>query len=446
MKFRQMWFLAMIAIGVSTVHAAESLDPVAPQIVVTFTDRSLLRSEFGQPGGYYAPSADYVTSDWSRRVTETLARDYALVTATQWPILALGVHCVVFEVPKAQDVDVLIAKIASDTRVASVQRMNTFHVMNGDPYRPLQANLTSLSVNEAHRWAQGRNVTVAVVDTGIDANHPDLRGRVLSTTDLVTPGQPTSAADIHGTAVAGIIAAAADNGEGIVGVAPQASVVGLKACWPLQRDLAAAECNSLTLARGLSAVLKLKPQILNLSLTGPHDPLLSALLKLIIAQGIVVVAAEPADQSSGFPVDVEQVIRVNPSQSPLLDGPEVVGAPGTKVLTTFPGASYSFVNGSSFAAAHVSGVVALMKELKPDLTIAEIQTILQESSRDAPTSRTAEQQHASVSACAAVARLSSEVSCDPTTVIERATLYRHPATGLSAPPSQAASLVEPKTI
>lgn len=117
-------------------------------------------------------------------------------------------------------------------------------------------------------------MTVSVIDAGIDARHPDLQGQLLDNRNYAAP----DAAEIHGTAVAGIIAALANNGQGIVGIAPNAKLIGLKARWPTEANGADAVCDSLSLAQALNTAIQLRPRILNLSLTGPADPLLTTAL------------------------------------------------------------------------------------------------------------------------------------------------------------------------
>ena len=427
-SFAAIFFLtACLTSGLARAQAAtpDQATQATQQIVVTFRDRSLARTDFGRPGQQYAPTAGYGNSQWSARLTAVLAQDYHLMVATEWPIAALGVYCVVFEMTDRRDVEALMATIAADKRVDSVQKMNTFQVMSSDPYLPLQTNLLALDMRGLHRWTQGRNVTVAVVDTGIDTDHPDLRGQVTYTQDLVSLGLVSNQTDIHGTAVAGLIAASAENGEGITGVAPQARLVGLKACRQIAPDSPAAECNSLTLARALSAVLEIKPQVLNLSLGGPRDPLLSALLELVLQQGVVVVAAEPPPSNTprGFPTDNPAVIRVSSSATGLASDADVLVAPGTEVLTTFPGGAYRFANGSSFAAAQVSGIAALLKELQPKISGAEIHDLLRASGHAnsvVDTSASAIVTSSNVDACAAAARISDTITCEAAASLNRA--------------------------
>jgi subtilisin family serine protease len=168
-------------------------------------------------------------------------------------------------------------------------------------------------------------------------------------------------AEHHGTAVAGIIAARADNQVGIAGVAPLAQVLALRACW--QVSPAETLCTSLSLALALNAAIERDANIINLSLGGPADRLLQRLIEVALARGIAVVAAMDRQASGGgFPAALPGVIAV--ADAPLPKGARAVGAPGTDILTTLPGSRWGTVSGASYAAAHVSGLLALIMDAR----------------------------------------------------------------------------------
>ena len=99
---------------------------------------------------------------------------------------------------------------------------------------------------------------VAIIDTGIDFNHPDLAGQIVARRNFVDSDDAAFRLDRHGTAVAGVIAALADNHLGIVGIAPDSRLIALKACWQARATLAAATCNSFTLAQALQSAIDLR--------------------------------------------------------------------------------------------------------------------------------------------------------------------------------------------
>ena len=113
----------------------------------------------------------------------------------------------------------------------------------------------------------------------------------------------TAASYRHGTAMAGLIAAVANNHIGIVGIAPLAQLEVFEACWQLQPDSDEAVCNTFTLAKALAAALDSGIQLINMSIAGPSDPLLSALIEAAMKRGVTFVgaAAEPAD---AFPTGI----------------------------------------------------------------------------------------------------------------------------------------------
>ncbi len=121
-------------------------------------------------------------------------------------------------------------------------------------------------------------------------------------------------ADRHGTQVAGLIAAAANNGIGIVGVAPDVRLLALKACWQPSAT-SAGRCNSFTIAQAIADALTARAQVINLSLVGPSDPLLEALIAKAVSTGIIVVGAVSNDARLGFPAKLPDVLPVAESES-----------------------------------------------------------------------------------------------------------------------------------
>jgi subtilisin family serine protease len=245
-------------------------------------------------------------------------------------------------------------------------------------------------------------VTIAVIDTGVDTAHPELAGRIKLTRNFVDDDAQRFQMDRHGTAVAGVIAALTNNGQGIVGVAPAADLLALKACWQ-ERLEAPAVCNTLTLAEALAFAIERRSRIINLSLTGPSDPLLSRLVGRALNQGILVLGASAPRSSAltvastsldeGFPLGVPGVIAVADADSgaprakeistsvPAVPRPEsprpILAAPGREVLTLAPGGRYDYVSGSSISTAMVTGVVALLLERNQRLQGDEVRTLLE---------------------------------------------------------------------
>ncbi|HEX5049670.1 MAG TPA: S8 family serine peptidase [Gammaproteobacteria bacterium] len=361
------------------------------------------------------PSQRYVQRRYGptpsvERILTQIAREHRLNRVDGWPIQSLEVYCEVLEVPDERRLDEVIAALQADPRVDLVQPMNMFSTQStryDDPYADLQAGAIEMGVEEAHQLATGRGVSIAIIDSAVDTSHPDLRASVRIARDLVTTRGGARSGEVHGTAVAGVIASAMNNREGIYGVAPDVSIAALRACWAVEANSLAAQCSSFSLARALEMALTLKPNVINLSLAGPSDPLLSRLLDEAIARGIIVVAAQPAsdDAAMQFPASHPKVLAAHSAtDSGAALSPYRLGAPATEVLTTMPGATYAFLSGNSLAAANMTGVIALLMERDPKLDSEQIGAILLDS-----TTRT--HGRASINACRALEEQSGRQLC-----------------------------------
>ena len=358
-------------------------------------------------------------SRWAE-VRRLLARTYGLREVGAFPLESLGVQCVVYQVPADLPLDRALAELGADPRVESAQPNQVFEGLaasHDDPYAAMQYGPRAIHATEAHRWATGKGVRVGVVDTGVDTNHPDLHPRVVATASFVHGGVQSFGYDRHGTAVAGVIAAVADNHIGIFGVAPDAEIVAAKACWQRRSEDLAARCSSWSLAKAVDYAIAGRVRVLNLSLGGPPDALLGRLITGAADRGIVVVAAVLDASHPGFPASLDTVmavVAIGPDgEAPLSQSAPHAGllaAPGVDVLTTAPHGGYDFRSGSSLAAAHVSGIAALLLQRQPGLTPAAVREILVATAR--PVGGTgAEPRAARVDACAALARLVGEPGC-----------------------------------
>jgi subtilisin family serine protease len=269
-------------------------------------------------------------------------------------------------------------------------------------YSELQHSAVSLELEAAHRWSRGEGASVVIVDTGADIAHPEIRAQVKAHRNFVDESATDFIADAHGTAIAGIIGASADDGTGVVGVAPSAAITVLKACWYASRQQPAV-CNSFTLARALSFAIESDAQVINLSLSGPEDPLLTRLVAAAVDSGQIVIAAAPAAASGAtFPAELPGVIVVDAAETTAPDHGVSVRAPGSDILVLVPGGEFGFANGSSLSAAHVSGVVALLVSSHPRLSRDAVSALL--ISAEDPDSR-------SISACRALALLMDREGC-----------------------------------
>jgi subtilisin family serine protease len=357
------------------------------------------------PRGYDMVSA-YAPTDHARQVMRELETEYTLREVSAWPIESLHMHCAVLEIPAGADRDALLSKLSQDHRVALTQPVQTFAMRTdpkhadpyNDPYVGLQRGFSEMDVADAHPYSLGAGVKVALIDTGVDVNHPDLRGSVDAASNFVDADDQQFRRDRHGTEMAGVIAAVANNREGIVGIAPGARLLVYKACWQERAGADAAHCNSFTLAKALSAAFDAHAQIINMSLAGPDDPLLDDLIRVGLRRGVLIVGA--ADAQGGGLLHQPGVIEVASAEAPGAIDTALL-APGQEILTLLPGGHYDFASGASIATAQVSGVVALMLARSPTLSAGNAYQVLRDTSLPANSDVGAKR----VNACAALVTL-----------------------------------------
>jgi hypothetical protein len=371
----------------------------------------------------YAGAVSYGPSEVARQTMRSLETEYGVHEVSAWPIAPLHMHCAVLEVPAGVNRDTLLAAMAHDGRVKLAQPLQSFETRTeatrtegyNDPYVELQRGFQQMDVAGAHPWSRGEGVKVAIIDTGADTEHVDLRANVVAAVNFVDSDDKQFQRDRHGTEVAGVIAAVANNGEGIVGIAPSARLLLLKACWQVQAGADAARCNSFTLARALVAALDAHAQIVNLSLAGPPDPLLSGLIREGLRRGVLFVGAAPHDTGETGEGLLHQpgVIEVA-SAGNQPESSSVLYAPGREILTLLPGGHYDFASGDSIATAQVSGVLALLLAKKSALSAADAYRVLRNTSaRPLDPSGHPSDDGALVDACAAVVSLVGQGSCSP---------------------------------
>lgn len=281
-----------------------------------------------------------------------------------------------------------------------------------------QYGLERLRAGVAQVSAKGAGVLTAVIDSGVDGKHRELAGAVAQAIDVTQAGAGGAPADAHGTAIAGIIAAR----DQMSGVAPGAQLVAIRAFAPAAGktpgEKAAASSrgahgSSLTVILALEAAAQAKARVVNMSFAGPRDPLLSKALAAAAGKGMILIAAvgnDGPEAPPAWPAADPNVIAVTATDASdqrvavTSRGPHVaVAAPGADIIGPTPGNAYQFSTGSSMAAAHVTGAVALLLETNPALTPSEARKILTETAKDlGPAGRDADTGAGLVDAGAAV--------------------------------------------
>ncbi|WP_200302801.1 type VII secretion-associated serine protease mycosin [Streptomyces adelaidensis] len=278
---------------------------------------------------------------------------------------------------------------------------------HADGIRDQQWALDAMYTQEAWRTTKGAGITVAVLDTGVDDEHPDLAGNVLPTKDMVGFGASRGdrAWARHGTAMAGIIAGhghGVNDGDGVLGIAPEAKILPVRVILE-DGDSARAKARSTrgnALAEGIRWAADQGADVINLSLgddseSAHPEPSEDAAVQYALEKGSIVVASagnggEKGDHIS-YPAAYPGVIAVaavdeNGTRAAFSTRRwyATVSAPGVDVVIADPDRKYYEGWGTSAAAAFVSGAVALIEAAHPGLTPAQVKRLLEDTARNAP--------------------------------------------------------------
>lgn len=284
------------------------------------------------------------------------------------------------------------AKLLHDPSIAQVDFSYISHALtlpNDPQWNARQSSyLAPLRLDRAWDLSKGAGVTVAVVDTGTDLDHPDLAGQLVAGRNVLNPGAPPQDDNGHGTLVTGIVAARTNNARGVVGVAPAAKVMPIKV---LDSSGSGSDAN---IAVGIDWARTHHAKVINLSLGGTFDdPVLSNAIANAIAANVVVVAAAGNDGSDtvGFPASYAGVLAVGATDhagaltSFTSYGPRIdVVAPGLDITSTALGSTeaYATDSGTSFSSPIVAGVAALVRSQHPTWTQSQVDAQIRDTARD----------------------------------------------------------------
>jgi subtilisin family serine protease len=281
-------------------------------------------------------------------------------------------------------------------RVAEAQANMAYLVQQGAPASAHEsaADATSaqyvvskLHLLEAHRISNGDDVLVAVIDSQIDTKHPDLAGVIADQYDVI--GTPAEA-HLHGTAMAGAIAAHSR----LVGVAPKVRLLAVRA---FAGQGESAQSTTFNILKGIDWAASKSARVVNMSFAGPTDGMVREMLDKANARGIVLIAAvgNAGPRSPPlYPAAYPHVIGITATDAddklmPQANrGPQVVAAaPGVEILAPAPGGSYQVTSGTSVAAAHASGVAALLLARRPNLSSDDVRRVLTRTAHVVPGNR-----------------------------------------------------------
>jgi len=318
-------------------------------------------------------SADTITA---------LSRRHRLQQMERQSLQLTGDTIVRWRIPDGRSVPSVIRVLETEATIAFVQP-NYIVVLQEDEAaakpqsNSLQYAVGKLHLPQAHEIAKGNNVLVAIIDSGIDVNHPELAGMIAESYNA----EPGDTPHVHGTAIAGLIVAHSR----LQGVAPSARILAVRA-------FGGSEGNTFSILKGVDWAATHGARVMNMSFAGPADPAIQRTLEAATKKGIILVAAAGnAGPKSPplYPAAHANVIAVTATdaQDNLFEGANrgrhiAIAAPGVDVVAPALDGGYWVASGTSFAAAEISGVIALMLERKPDLTPAAVRNVLAATAKD----------------------------------------------------------------
>lgn len=322
----------------------------------------------------------------SSAAVERIARGYGLARISSQRIGLTDSTLYRWRIVNRRPVNAVVTTLRADPRIASAQPNYVFRLQGAATggLATAQYAVPKLHLDEAHKLATGAAVPIAVIDSGVDPAHPELAGALSGSVNLLdSEGKPHA----HGTAVAGIIGA-----RGLLtGAAPQARILAIRAFSGDAAKPGAAGTTAHVL-RALEVARERGARIVNLSFSGPHDPLIARALLAGRQRGTIFVAAAGnggPQAGPSFPAADANVIAVTATDAqdrlyPAANRGTYVtlAAPGVDILAPAPAGAYQFQSGTSMAAAYVSSLAALLIERNPGLTPEDVRTILTRTARD----------------------------------------------------------------
>ena len=320
------------------------------------------------------------------RLTRTQSQNFPLTGSTYFR----------WKISDSRSVDDVVRELLASGDVKSAQRNNVFKLQQdaallGNPAKtegdPAQYGLAKLRLPQAHALSLGADVTIAVIDSGIDTSHPELAGRIASSFDALGSKEGPH---LHGTSVASTIVA---HGR-LMGAAPSSRLLAIRA-FGAQDNAAqdsSADSTSFVVIKSLDYAVANRAQIINMSFAGPKDKAIERSLAAAAAKGIVLIAAAGNAGIKSpplFPAADRNVIAVSATdQSDRLFSASnrgkyvAISAPGVDILSAAPDGKYQILSGTSLSAAYVSGVAALMISRSPDIASSEVRATLLSTARD----------------------------------------------------------------
>ncbi|GBG12174.1 peptidase S8 [Paenibacillus agaridevorans] len=260
-------------------------------------------------------------------------------------------------------------------------------VPNDTLYSQYQWNLPSIQAE--HGWTVSKGdegVIIAVLDTGVQSNHPDLKDKLIKGTNIVNTGSDPDDDVGHGTHVAGIIGASVNNGEGVAGVSWYNKIMPVKVL-----DSSGAG-STYSVAQGIIWAVDNGAKVINMSLGNyAQADFLHDAIKYAYERDVVLIAASGNDNTErpGYPAAYPEVFAVaatdnNKGKASFSNYGDYidVAAPGDSIASTYPGSQYAALSGTSMASPHVAALAGLIRSVNPDLSNEEVMEIMRVSAKD----------------------------------------------------------------
>jgi len=328
-----------------------------------------------------------IDSALSLTEADELARRHGLTRVSSENFPLIGATVGLFRITDGRPYETVRREFAADGSVRSLQSNFRYVLQDQKPAVPTEGDpaqyaLSKLRLPQAHTLAHGANVTVAVIDSGIDAKHPELANSIADVFDALGSSEGPH---IHGTGIAGAIVAHAK----LMGSAPEARIIAIRA---FGGTSGGAESSSYIILRSLNYAAEHGAQIVNMSFAGPKDAVIERAIAATAERGLVLIAAAGnagAKSPPLYPAANPNVIAVSATdqQDKLFAASNrgnyiALAAPGVDIFLPAPDGKYQMTSGTSFSAAYVSGVAALLLERNYALKPEALRMTLAKTARD----------------------------------------------------------------
>ncbi len=317
---------------------------------------------------------------------DALARSHGLTPIASESFPLIGATIGLFRIADGRPYDTVRREFAAAGGVRSVQPNFRYVLQDQKTGVPTEGDPAQYALAktrpEAHMLVHGANVTVAVIDSGIDTSHPELANSISDNFDALGSKEGPH---VHGTGIAGAIVSHAR----LMGSAPEARIIAIRA---FGGTTGGAESSSFVILKSLNYAAEHGAQIVNLSFAGPKDAVIERAIAATAARGLVLIAAAGnagAKSPPLYPAANPNVIAVSATDaqdkffSASNRGSHIaLAAPGVDIFLPAPGGKYQMTSGTSFSAAYVSGVAALLLERNYGLKPEALRLTLAKTARD----------------------------------------------------------------